>query len=347
MRREDKGRVEDLYGRLRNAGLRPWMASQDLLPGEDKDFATRKAIRQSHFILACLSNNGIQQRGPVQRQLKMALDLWQEQLEDDIYLIPVRLDDCALPDKLRDFEPVDLFEPEGWPRLLRALQAGTSRRMPAGSQAPSQPAPNPFGDVGRLTDPARFWDREDLLRRIFEELNKGVNLSLVGESQVGKSSLLSMVCHYGPQRITQHVDKFVYLDLRTVQNEDEFYEALCEHLAIDTCRGYKLNRALRGKRFVVCLDEIERFHGEPYGFTVNVRTELTGLADGANAPLTLVIAGRSPLSSSVSRLARIDVAALRHLSPSRHTVFLLFRSPRFPSPPSPQHWRRLHPNAHR
>jgi len=47
--------------------------------------------------------------------------------------------------------------------------------------------PNPFGDMGRIETPDRFFDRQDLLRRIFEELQKGSNISLVGESQVGKS----------------------------------------------------------------------------------------------------------------------------------------------------------------
>jgi hypothetical protein len=157
----------------------------------------------------------------------------------------------------------------------------------------SKIANNPFGDAGRITDPVRFFDREELLRQIFEELDKGVNVSLVGDSQIGKSSLLSMVCTWGPDKMTSPPDGTAYLNLEWVDDEDDFYEALCDALGIKTCRGFKLTRALRGKRIILCLDEIEKMAWE--GFTVKVRSQLRGLADGPNAPLKLVIASRSPL----------------------------------------------------
>jgi hypothetical protein len=160
---------------------------------------------------------------------------------------------------------------------------------------PSQEIPpNPFGDTGRINDPDRFFDREDLLRQIFEELGKGVNLSLVGESQVGKSSLLSMVCALGPERLSLPPEAFAYLSLEWVDDEDDFYEALCDALGIEICRGFKLTRALRDKRIVLCLDEIEKMAWE--GFSVRLRSQLRGLADGPAAPLKLVIASRSPLA---------------------------------------------------
>jgi hypothetical protein len=155
-------------------------------------------------------------------------------------------------------------------------------------------AANPFGDTGRITDPDRFFDREELLRQIFEELQKGVNISLVGESRIGKSSLLSMVCALGPDRMGLPPEAFAYLSLEWVDNEDEFYEALCDALGIEACRGFKLTRALRGMRVVLCLDEIEKMAWD--GFTVKVRSQLRGLADGPDAPLKLVIASRSPLT---------------------------------------------------
>ena len=158
----------------------------------------------------------------------------------------------------------------------------------------SPPAPNPFGDVGRITDPARFFGREALLRRIFEELSKGVNVSLVGETQVGKSSILSMVCHWGPERVHSTSQAFAYLSLEWVDDEDDFYAALCDALGVATCRGFQLTRALRGRRVVLCLDEMEKMGWD--GFTRRVRSHLRGLADGPAAPLKLVVASRSPLA---------------------------------------------------
>ncbi len=136
-----------------------------------------------------------------------------------------------------------------------------------------------------------------MLRQAFEELNRGVSLSLVGERQIGKSSILSQICAQAEKRMQFKVEfqpKFVYLSLQLVDNEEEFYEALCEALEIETSKGFKLTRALRGKHYVLCLDEVEKMSWD--GFTKNLRSQLRGLADGANAPLTLVIASRSPLA---------------------------------------------------
>jgi hypothetical protein len=156
--------------------------------------------------------------------------------------------------------------------------------------------PNPFGDTGRITDPDRFFDREELLRQIFEELGKGGNISLVGESQIGKSSLLTMVCALGPERLDMPPKAVAYLSMEWVDDEDDFYQGLCDRLGIESCRGYKLTRALRGRHYVLCLDEIEKMGWDHFGFTVRVRSQLRGLADGPAAPLKLVIASRSPLA---------------------------------------------------
>ena len=154
---------------------------------------------------------------------------------------------------------------------------------------------NPFGVTGRITTPGRFFDREELLRQTFEELGKGVNVSLVGASQVGKSSLLSMVCTLWPERMELPEKAFGYLSMQWVDSEDGFYAALCDTLGLaETCRGYKLTRSLRDQRHVLCLDEIEKMTWD--GFTARVRSQLRGLADGPAAPLKLVIASRSPLA---------------------------------------------------
>lgn len=157
------------------------------------------------------------------------------------------------------------------------------------------PSGNPFGIQGRITDPAQFFDREELLRQIFEELVKGNNLSLVGASQIGKSSLLTRLCALGPARLNLPAAAFAYLSLEWVDDENEFYEALSESLGLpEALRGYKLTRALRGQRRILCLDEIEKMAWD--GFTARVRSQLRGLADGPDAPLRLVIASRSPLA---------------------------------------------------
>jgi hypothetical protein len=52
-------------------------------------------------------------------------------LDSDIYLIPARLEDCEVPERLGDFQWVDLFEEDGWTRLVKAIQEGLKRRTQA------------------------------------------------------------------------------------------------------------------------------------------------------------------------------------------------------------------------
>jgi hypothetical protein len=153
--------------------------------------------------------------------------------------------------------------------------------------------PNPFGDILAIEDPDKFFDRNETLRRIFEELNKGSNISLVGESQVGKSSILYMIRALGPEKMNLPAEAFKYIDMQIIMDEEEFYEELCENFEIPSCRGRNLSRALSGKRYILCLDEIEKMNRK--GFTFDVRTYLRGLACSVSSPLTLVIASRLTL----------------------------------------------------
>jgi hypothetical protein len=127
--REDGEEVETLYQKLSDAGFKPWMDQKDILPGEKWELAIHKAIRRSDFCLVCLSANSIDKRGWIQREIRLALDIWDEMLDSDIYLIPVRLEDCEVPERLRKFQWVSLFEEDGWTQLARAIQVGIERRQ--------------------------------------------------------------------------------------------------------------------------------------------------------------------------------------------------------------------------
>lgn len=165
---------------------------------------------------------------------------------------------------------------------------------------------NPFGDQGPVTNAALFFKRENLLREIFEELNKGTNLLLLGDTQMGKSSLLRHVKDHGAETLPLPKERFIYLNMQQLHGEPDFFKALCSEMGIDeTLRGYSLTRTLRGQQWIVCLDEIERLANEKL-FSRDVRSELRGLANGPDEPLTLLIASRSPLDKVFSDSTGLD-----------------------------------------
>lgn len=157
---------------------------------------------------------------------------------------------------------------------------------------PQRP-PNPFGDRGRIEDPGRYFLRQPITREVFDELRKRQSVSIVGETQSGKSSLLWYITQAGPKQLNRPPEDFAYFNLELIRTEDEFFEFLCEKLGVPKCRGYRLGQALRGRHIYLCIDEMEKMAWK--GFTPEIRAELRGLADGRSTPLTLVIASRKPL----------------------------------------------------
>ena len=289
---------DELLPRLEGAGLRVCIDDRDFEIGVPSLINMERAVDNSRHTLVVLTPAWIESQWT---EFESLLAGTTDPAGRRRKLIPLMLKSCKLPPRIAMLTYADFTQPleceAQMIRLVRSLGSATetlSHPAPSKQRSHAVTAPNPFGDTGRITDPGRFFSREELLRQVFEELGKGVNLSLVGESQIGKSSLLSMVCTLGPKRMDQPPEMFAYLSLEWVDDEDDFYEALCDALGIETCRGYQLTRALRDKRYVLCLDEIEKMTWD--GFTVRVRSQLRGLADGPAAPLKLVIASRSPLA---------------------------------------------------
>jgi hypothetical protein len=126
--REDALAVEELSGKLKAEGFNTWVDRRDLLPGQAWGYAIEKAIEESDFFLVCLSRHSIGKRGLMQSEIRAAIQLTQSMLPGEIYLIPVRLELCEIPDPLKSFHAVDLFKSDGWTRLLQALRVGIESR---------------------------------------------------------------------------------------------------------------------------------------------------------------------------------------------------------------------------
>lgn len=125
--KEDEAEVKKRHQQLSAAGFKPWMRSENIHAGNHRATVIEQAIRQSAFFMAFLSKTSVNMRGDTQRDLKDALNIWKEKRMDDIYLIPALLEPCEIPDGLEPFESVNLYEPDGWDKLVRAIRTGLER----------------------------------------------------------------------------------------------------------------------------------------------------------------------------------------------------------------------------
>ncbi|KPJ90651.1 MAG: hypothetical protein AMJ53_13190, partial [Gammaproteobacteria bacterium SG8_11] len=106
--KEDVRYAEFLRCRFEEAGFTTWMDTYNILPGERWETAIERALKECHFFVACLSNNSVQKRGYVQREFSYALDKCREFLDEDIYIIPIRFDNCQIPQALSKFQCIDI-----------------------------------------------------------------------------------------------------------------------------------------------------------------------------------------------------------------------------------------------
>jgi TIR domain-containing protein len=123
--REDSNAARRLYEDLKNAGLSPWLDRESLIAGQNWKLVINKAIKKSRYFIPILSPNSVEKRGFVQKEFKYALDIIDEFPESQIFVIPVRLDDCGISyEKLKDIEYVDLFPDwdKGLQRILQAMK---------------------------------------------------------------------------------------------------------------------------------------------------------------------------------------------------------------------------------
>ncbi|MCC6298572.1 MAG: SUMF1/EgtB/PvdO family nonheme iron enzyme [Anaerolineales bacterium] len=123
----DKPKVRELYRTLRRRGLQPWLDAEDLIPGQNWELEIPKALLSSDAIIICLSPNSVDKEGYVQKEIKFALDKALEMPEGRIFLIPARLEECDLPFSLSKYQAVNLFEKDGYTKLMRALKLRASQ----------------------------------------------------------------------------------------------------------------------------------------------------------------------------------------------------------------------------
>lgn len=146
---EDKPAVRGLYQQLYAIGTLPWLDEENLLPGQNWQYEIPKAVRKSDVVVICLSHKSVTKAGYIQKEIRYALDVAEEQPEGTIFLIPARLERCEVPARLRDWQWVDLFDAQGLKRLTKAL---AERANGLGAETPE------VGTAGQLLHPEQAKD---------------------------------------------------------------------------------------------------------------------------------------------------------------------------------------------
>jgi hypothetical protein len=139
---EDAAAVDRLFRALDEHAFAPWMDRRKLLPGQNWPRAIEEAIETSDFFVACYSQNSVGKKGGFQAEIRYALECARRVPLDEIFIVPVRLDDCRVPARIqRELQYIDLFPDwgKGLSRLFTVMGQAARRR-----ESHREPAPLPL-----------------------------------------------------------------------------------------------------------------------------------------------------------------------------------------------------------
>lgn len=120
--KKDSETVKSINELLKSHSIPTWIDVEKLLPGQEFDLEIQKAIGKCKAFLVCLSQSSVNKHGYVQKEIKKALEeLWKIP-EGKVFIIPVLLKPCKVPEALKKFHWVEYFQPDGPASLIKGLQ---------------------------------------------------------------------------------------------------------------------------------------------------------------------------------------------------------------------------------
>jgi hypothetical protein len=121
--RPDVGKAREVYKCLTGGRMRVWMDEQELRTGQDWKAEIEKAIRASQVFVACFSTRSVGHRGFFQTELRTAYEVWKTIPPGKVFLLPIRLDDCEIPQAVQSAHCTDFFASDGPAKLVRDITA--------------------------------------------------------------------------------------------------------------------------------------------------------------------------------------------------------------------------------
>lgn len=116
---EDIDKANRLFTNLKDWNLDPWLDQEFLLPGMKWEQKIEEAIKDSRYFIPLLSKNSTDE-GYAKKELNDAREIFNKYTKSEIYIIPVRIDDCQILDStIQELHIVDLFP--DWNRGLQKI----------------------------------------------------------------------------------------------------------------------------------------------------------------------------------------------------------------------------------
>jgi len=227
---DDKSFARELHKKLVNYEFDVWFDEERLLPGQNWDMEIQKSVRLSDVVLICLSGQSVNKEGYVQKEIKIALDVADEKPDGTIFIIPIRIEDCAVPERIKRWQWIDLFSLESeadnnnYEKLVKSLKLRAKQKETNLSSLGYKGkyfTPSPF-----FFAPSRAWIfpnyRNILNKNTSPELNadeiqnlanklEATLLSLNTPAQVVQKNVASRILRFGVEPLFKKTKDFKHI----------------------------------------------------------------------------------------------------------------------------------------
>ncbi len=206
--------MREIYSRLDSEGwIDTWLDEKKLYPGQDWNYEIEQAVEQADVILVCLTKNSVNKEGYIQRELRRILDLADEKPEGTLFIIPVKLEECEPPKRIRRWQYSNYF-PESnrnsaYQLLLESLKIRAARlgvstslvQQKDKSHIRSSIPPRSADVIGATTSamPAALRAKVTVLQGV--GINREASLAELGLYTLGD------MLYYYPRRYETHQEK--------------------------------------------------------------------------------------------------------------------------------------------
>lgn len=134
--REDADKVDDIYQFLKASGINAWMDKHDLIGGQNWNRHIKNMIEKSVVFVAFLSKSSVKKSGIVQQEFRYAIDQQTRLAEGHIYIVPVMIQECMIPNMFGPTHCIDLSKMQGLANLTAAIKSAIAvRKVTEGGDA--------------------------------------------------------------------------------------------------------------------------------------------------------------------------------------------------------------------
>ncbi len=92
------------------------------MPGQIWEQKIKNSIEEALIVMVCLSSNWVSAKSYAHKELRTALEVMYQYPEDQIFIIPIKFDNCPTPERLKNIQYIEIYKQEYLIKLQMSLE---------------------------------------------------------------------------------------------------------------------------------------------------------------------------------------------------------------------------------